>query len=119
VVKFEADNCFARFSEVLSAIQAAIGINHALGGMNQMTPDELDVHVSCGIDYGRFLLVEGDFFGAPVNKASKLGEDLAHPGEILVTEDAMQHVDTGAGLRSKTVAFSIAGLTLNAHRILY
>lgn len=120
VVKYEADNCFARFKKVIDAIRAAIGINHAIEGMNLMTPDEFDIHVSCGIDYGRFLLIKKrDFFGNAVNKASKLGEDISGPGEILVTEEAMRHVGEMLGIRTKMVNFNISGISLNAHLILY
>ncbi len=58
VVKFEADNCFARFPDVQAAVQSSIAINIALDAINQMTPDDLDIHISTGIDYGRFLLIE-------------------------------------------------------------
>ena len=45
IVKFEADNCFARFAAVADAIKAAVAVNHSLEGMNLMTSDELDVRV--------------------------------------------------------------------------
>ncbi len=120
VVKFEADNCFARFKEVIDAIRAAIAINHAIEGMNLMTPDEFDIHVSCGIDYGRFLLIKKkDFFGNAVNKASKLGEDISGPGEIMVTEKAMDHMGEKFGIQTKLVNFNISGISLEAHLVLY
>ena len=120
VVKYEADNCFARFKEVIDAVRASIGINLAIEGMNLMTPDEFDIHVSCGIDYGRFLLIKKrDFFGNPVNKASKLGEDISGPGEILVTQEAMSHVREMSGIRTKTVNFNLSGISLDAHLIIY
>ena len=120
VVKYEADNCFARFKEVIDAIRASIGINHAIEGMNLMTPDEFDIHVSCGIDYGRFLLIKKkDFFGNAVNKASKLGEDISGPGEILVTEEAMRHVGEMLEIRTKKVNFNISGISLDVHLIQY
>ena len=44
----------------------------------------------CGIDHGDLLLVgTEDFYGDPVNTASKLGEDLAIRGETLVTDRAI------------------------------
>ena len=47
--------------------------------------------MSVGIDFGRVLLIdELDFFGDPVNTASKLGEDLAIKAETLVTERALR-----------------------------
>ncbi|MDH3276390.1 MAG: hypothetical protein OEM99_17815, partial [Gammaproteobacteria bacterium] len=48
--------------------------------------------LSVGIDYGRILLIgDTDFFGDPVNTASKLGEDLAIHAETLVTKRALEH----------------------------
>jgi class 3 adenylate cyclase len=90
LVKFEADNCFAMFPDVAEAIQAAIELNDAFSSANDATPDELDIRVACGIDFGSILVVPGvDFFGTAVNRASKLGEDLAAAGEILITREAM------------------------------
>ena len=88
--------------------------------MNLITPPELDIRVSCGIDFGRFLLVkEGEFFGDVVNKASKLGEDISGPGEILVTEEALMQVADSSGIRSKVIHLTISGIELNVRQILY
>ena len=43
---------------------------------------------SYGIGYGDMLDLEEDLFGLEVNLASKLGEDLAKPGEALLTPTA-------------------------------
>ena len=85
VVKFEADNSFARFPFVHDAIRAGIAIKHGLTGMNIMTSKKADSKVSIGIDYGPFLLVvRKDYFGDPVNLASKLGEDIAGMSRALL-----------------------------------
>lgn len=120
LIKFEADNCFARFSQVTDAIKAGIQINHVLDTENQTTPDESNIRVTCGIDYGRFLLVhQHEFFGDPINRACKLGEDLGDPGEILVTGEAMAQTDKDFEIQREAVQFSISGLRLDAYRILY
>lgn len=120
VVKFVADNCFAVFEEVAASIRASIALNLAFDGGNIHTPDQLDISVSCGIDYGDVLLVGAeDLFGNPVNRASKLGEDLAGPGEILVTADAMERVPAQADLSGKPLNLSISGIELEAWSIGY
>ena len=48
IVKFEADNMFARFPSSEDAIDAAITMNHVLFGLNLLTPKKLDVHASIG-----------------------------------------------------------------------
>jgi class 3 adenylate cyclase len=92
LLKCEADNCYAFFETPDEAIQASFDINAALFKSNHAF--ELDEHIflSVGIDYGRVLLIgDLDFFGDPVNTASKLGEDLAIHAETLVTKRALEH----------------------------
>jgi adenylate cyclase len=120
VVKFEADNCFASFPEPYSAVKAAIALNAAFFGMNIITPDEFDIRISIGIDYGNILLIGGpDYFGGPVNLASKLGEDIAGPGEILMTEESYSKIPEGAGLKVKPMKVSVSGLEIKAMKVLY
>lgn len=85
LVKFEADNCFAIFPTAADAVQCGIAANMQFEGMNLLTVSEFDIRVCIGVSFGHILLVEErDFFGDAVNKASRLGEDIAEPGEILV-----------------------------------
>lgn len=89
LVKFEADNCYATFPDVDGALRAALELNSAFHAANEATPDELDIRVSCGIDFGQILVLHGrDFYGHAVNRACKLGEDVAVAGEILITAEA-------------------------------
>lgn len=119
VVKFEADNCFAVFDDVESAIQTGIRINNDLREENEETPNEFNIYVSCGIDYGKILMIGGkDFFGNAVNCASKLGEDLASQGEIYVTEKAMSNVE-GGKFQSNPIDITISGIELKGHSIIY
>lgn len=120
IIKFEADNCFAWFPEVGKTIDAAIGINLAVEATNRTTPEDVEIAVACGIDYGEFLLLEHeDFFGNPVNQASKLGEDIAGAGEILVTREAMAQVEGERKFKAEEVEFTVSGISISAFRILY
>jgi class 3 adenylate cyclase len=49
-------------------------------------PPQLEVQI--GIADGALILMEGDMYGDPVNTSSKLGQDLAKPGEIFVSSAA-------------------------------
>lgn len=83
VIKFVADNLFATFATVEAAALASLAMNRAL--------DEHDAGftIAIGIDHGRFLLLpEGEAWGDAINVACKLGEDLARPGEVLLTQAA-------------------------------
>jgi class 3 adenylate cyclase len=118
VVKFEADNCFAQFDEPLAAVRAALALNTAFFAMNILTGDESDIRVAIGIDYGEVLLIGGpDYFGNPVNCASKLGEDVGGPGEILVTAAAMKEIPATAGIQGRKLEIALAGVPVEVYAI--
>jgi class 3 adenylate cyclase len=120
MLKYEADNCFAVFPDPLSAVSAAIAMQHAFTASNLLTADELDIHISCGIDYGKLLIIgHDDCFGDPVNRASKMGEDVAAAGEILVTKDAMDMIPAEAGIKAREMNVSISGISIPAYAVDY
>jgi adenylate cyclase len=120
MIKYEADNCFAVFPDPLSAVNAAIAMQHAFNASNLLTSDDLDIHIACGIDYGKLLIIgHQDCFGDPVNRASKIGEDLAAAGEIVITKDAMQMIPAEAGIKGNEINVSISGLNIPAFIIEY
>lgn len=120
VVKFVADNVFARFDKVADAIDAVIEINQLLDIENQKTPDVWDIQVAAGIDYGNYLLTdELDYFGDVVNKASKLGEDVARGGEILVTQQAYDTLASPDSYSKEALEFSVSGIKLLTYSIQY
>ena len=91
LMKCDADNCYAYFERTDDAIQASFDINAALFESNDQRSIAEQIYVSVGIDHGRVLLIgDKDYYGDPVNTASKLGEDLAIKAETLVTERAIE-----------------------------
>lgn len=117
VVKFEADNAFAIFEKVEDAVEAAIDTSRRFSAANTMLPEEMDMHGKFGIGYGEVLIVEGaDLFGSEVNLASKLGEDLAARGEILLTEAAFSRIEADKR-EYEEVSMAISGLQLNVHKV--
>lgn len=120
MIKYEADNCFAVFPDPLSAVNAAIAMQRAFHAENLLTSEDLDIYISCGIDYGRILVVgHRDCFGDPVNRASKMGEDVAAAGEILITREAMQMIPLEAGIKAHELSVSISGIVIPAYSIEY
>jgi class 3 adenylate cyclase len=120
MIKFEADNCFAIFPTPLQAVNAAIAMQHAFDAANILTADDLDIRIACGVDYGKILIVgNDDCFGDAVNRASKLGEDVAEAGEILVTQEAMRMIPIEAGVKAREVSISISGINIPAYAVDY
>ena len=94
LIKCDADNCYAFFKEPDDAISASFDISAALYELNDSFGMAEQIFLSMGIDYGRVLLIDDiDFYGDPVNTASKLGEDLAVRAETLITERALERAD--------------------------
>ena len=50
------------------------------------------VRCACGIGWGEVVLPPGDLWGVEVNRASRLGEDVAQEGEVLLTDAARLEV---------------------------
>jgi adenylate cyclase len=120
MIKYEADNCFAIFPDPLSAVNAALAMQHAFEASNLMTSDDLDIYISCGIDYGKILVIKGeDCFGDAVNRASKLGEDVAAAREILITKEAMDAIPSDARMKAREMEISISGVNIMAYSIDY
>ena len=116
VVKEEADNIFAVFPDVKSAVNAAIDSLKHTGAVNTTLPPEMDIYLCIGIGCGDILMLEGeDMYGSEFNLASKLGEDLAQRGEILLTESAFEKLE-GEKQDWERVEFSISGLELVAYK---
>lgn len=110
VVKFEADNCFAVFKEPEQAVAAAQAIRRAVAA----DPHPEKIHVSIGIDCGRVLMVDHlDVFGHPVNRASKLGEDIADADEILITAEVFERLPAHAGIDGKRDRLTISGIEID------
>ena len=88
VVKVEGDSLLLRFEDVVAACRGVIAMDEYLRRDNRTRPPLDQLHFSYGIGWGDVLDIESDLFGLEVNLASKLGEDLAEPGEALLTPNA-------------------------------
>ena len=86
LLKVEGDSFLVIFRKVTKALQCAIHIQRTLRAYNTDKHAEDKVLLCVGLGYGRMLRIgDADVFGAEVNAASKLGEDIATSWEILVT----------------------------------
>lgn len=87
LLKKEGDSMLIIFRRAERAIDCAIQMQKVLEEYNKDTPDEEKILLCVGLGYGLLLKIgDDDVFGSEVNAASKLGEDTAKAGEILVTE---------------------------------
>jgi len=117
VIKFEADNCFAVFPKSENAVRAAQDMLHDMEVANLATPDESDIHICLGIGYGTTLLACDDMYGNEMNLASKLGEDTAERGEVLLTEAAFKGCAKGK-FDFKSFPLTMSGVNFKAYKLL-
>ena len=118
VVKMEADNVFAVFERVEDAVGAAREVQEQLATANVFLPDDWDLHASIGIGYGPLLVVdEEDLFGSEMNVASKLGEDIAGRGEILLSVAARERLGAEARAGLEPLTIELSGLSLEAFKL--
>ena len=118
LLKCDADNTYAFFAKTAEAIQAGFDVNAAMFEANKRWHLDERVDLSVGIDYGRVLLIgEVDFFGDPVNTASKLGEDLAVKSEVLVTERALARSGLEVPETAERMVARISGIEIEYARM--
>jgi adenylate cyclase len=87
LLKIEGDSFLVMFRNVKKALQASIQMQNVLKEYNTEKADEEKILLCIGLGFGDILRIgDIDVFGQEVNSASKLGEDLAAPWEILITQ---------------------------------
>lgn len=87
-----ADNMLAVFPDPTCALRVSVEIQQRLRRFNAGKKDADQFHICIGIESGPALVLKDNMYGACVNVASKVGEDLAGKGEILVTGGVAQQV---------------------------
>jgi adenylate cyclase len=86
LIKEEGDSFLILFRRAQRAYECAIGMQRATEHYNQRRKPEEQILLCVGIGFGDVLRIgDSDVWGREVNAASKLGEDTAKSGEILVT----------------------------------
>ncbi len=119
VLRIEADNIFALFSDSAAAVRCAAEVQMYVEIANEPLPAASEIYVAIGIGYGRILLVgDDDAYGDEMNVACKLGEDLAERGEILLTAAAREALPDTQDWQFEDASVTISGLDLTSYRLI-
>jgi class 3 adenylate cyclase len=119
LVKVEADSLLLVFPDAATACRGVDGMERAIRGANRGRPDDECVIFSYGIGWGSVLDLEEDVFGLEVNLASKLGEDLARPGEVLLTPAAAAALPRSLARRLEEYRqVGFAGMPMSVQRLM-
>ena len=104
LLKIEADSLLVIFRNVAKAIDCAVSMHGALQAYNVDRSEAEKILLCIGLGYGRMLRIgDQDVFGAEVNAACKLGEDIAEAWEILVTDSVRNAAQGIPGLRFEPI----------------
>lgn len=101
LMKQEGDSFLILFRRPERATACAVQMQRACQRYNERRKAEEQIVLCIGIGYGRVLRIgDADVWGKEVNASSKLGEDTAKGGEVLVTEAVRTALaDSGDGSR--------------------
>ncbi len=118
LLKVDGDSFLVIFRNTHKALRAAIEMQKTTLRYNQVKTPEEHILLCVGLGFGRVLRIsDADVFGAEVNAASKLGEDIAKAHEILVTM-AVKEGATLPGLEFEEIDEVPAGAE-RAFRLVY
>jgi len=95
VVKTVGDGFMAAFRDAEAACRAAVGIQKDLG--RTMDARLRQVRVRIGVHTGTVVSRDGDYFGANVAVAARIG-DVAEGGEVLATDAVREALDEEAAV---------------------
>jgi adenylate cyclase len=93
-VKWLGDGVMFYFPEPEAAVLAGLDLV-------EQTPATVDVRARVGVNAGRVIFRDGDYFGKTVNVASRIA-DYARPGEVLVSDDVRARW-SGEGVRFQPI----------------
>lgn len=128
MIKRDEQRAFFFCADDFSAVATALVAVHVCAQLETIQPRyrvSVSVGVARGVD-GKALVFPGDYYGDCVNVASKLGEDTAVPGEIMIDDRMMLHLNpsdkqslelSGAVFSSKEI--EISGVCLSAQVLDY
>ncbi|XDD51659.1 adenylate/guanylate cyclase domain-containing protein [Leptospira sp. WS92.C1] len=118
LLKSEGDSFLVIFRNVGKGITSAIKMQQELVIYNKDKIPEEKILLCVGLGFGKVLKIgDTDVFGSEVNIASKLGEDTAEAGEILVTQSVFERA-ADKHLKFEELAEGPAG-TSKAYKLVY
>jgi adenylate cyclase len=119
LLKTEGDSMLVMFRNPAKALACSIAMQGVLEEYNKDRSASERVLLCVGLGYGDVLRIgDDDVFGAEVNAASKLGEDEAGAGDILVTNSLRDAVEAFEGADFKPTDFIPPGAD-GAYRVAY
>ena len=110
LLKVEADSFLLIFRRPARALACAIAMQRACQQASERRVDAEKIVLCLGIGFGPVLRIgDTDVFGEEVNAASKLGEDIAEPHEVLITGATRDILGEVPGVRFEPLDVEVPG----------
>jgi len=117
--RFCTDNVFAEFESVEEALGTALKVMEAVEAETIGAGEGCTLGVCIGIGFGRVLISGSEgAFGDQMNLASKLGEDLAGRGDVLLTREAYLALPEEQREGAVLMEASVSGVVFQYYRML-
>lgn len=119
LLKTEGDSLLVMFRNASDALRCAVSMQKCTQEYSKTRIDAEKVLLCVGVGYGEMLRIgDSDVFGAEVNAACKLGEDIAKAKEILITGDASRAARLPPGTSLQPLEAAPSGAD-SAFRLIY
>jgi class 3 adenylate cyclase len=114
LIKVEADSLIVIFRRAASAVRCAVAMQESVRVFNRSRTPATDILLCVGIGHGAILRIgDSDVYGQEVNAASKLGEDTAKSGEVLLTKAAVLSAGPIDGVEFERIDARVGGSAEN------
>jgi class 3 adenylate cyclase len=118
IVKVDGDSLLIEFPRLEDACRGVRAVEALLRRRNRGRLRRDQLWFSYGVGWGDVLDLGDDIFGLEVNLASKLGEDVARPGEALLTPAAVEALPSRSRRRLRPHGeVEFGGLAVNVRRL--
>jgi class 3 adenylate cyclase len=117
-ISMGADNLLAIFDDPAHGVDAAVAMQRLLRKYNEGKEDRDQFQLCMGFHHGKVLRLKDGVFGAKVNVAAKIGEDVASADEILVTGEVDKLLPSRIKRRYAR-SITLGGKNFELHRVEY
>lgn len=118
LVKTIGDDLVLTFPSATEAVRAATKMRIACQNDAEGHGSGEQIRLAMGVGYGDMLDLDGsDIYGDEVNRASKLGEDIAEPDEILLTRAAADALEDLKGYWLDERSARISGIAFDYYAV--
>jgi TolB-like protein len=91
IVKLMGDGVLVEFASAVNAVQCAADLQAAMSAANEGISPDRQIILRIGVNLGDVMVEGSDLYGDGVNLAARL-EQLAEPGDVLVSQALYSHV---------------------------